>query len=313
MMVLEPLTGVAQCTVAGSCEGGGKPACEALAEDWAVQIIHDAFRSVESGEAGHSRGTMVKTGSDEAAVTNEGAEAVASPLGVLKDCSLAASAVDPVSLSLSESDWMGALLASSSPAQLGARLAWGISRGYKFQGLHRVSSYAKPFASNEATPSFRGLFPLPVSFEAMSHWAWPLGDFSPEQCRSAWLQLVAAALNDLYGMSPPYPSHRRGKMVKKVLDTLRDRVDRFLSQGVEVGISFDAVWGDISKKQINYTGEEVAIAQCLTVDQVLKSLPPLGHGGSVELAPLLEGRTRFLIEHPEPLTRQLGTRRRSTS
>ena len=209
VMVLEPPTGVAQCTVAGSCEGGGKPACEALAEDWAVQIIHDAFRSVESGEAGHSRGTMVKTGSDEAAVTNEGAEAVASPLGLLKDCSLAESAVDPVSLSLSESDWMGALLASSSPAQLGARLAWGISRGYKFQGLHRVSSYAKPFASNEATPSFRGLFPLPVSFEAMSHWAWPLGDFSPEQCRSAWLQLIAAALNDLYGMSPPYPSHRR--------------------------------------------------------------------------------------------------------
>lgn len=33
----------------------------------------------------------------------------------------------------------------------------------------------------------------------------------------------------------------------------------------------------------------------------MASVPPLGHGGSVELAPLLVGRTRYLIENPEAL------------
>ena len=37
----------------------------------------------------------------------------------------------------------------------------------------------------------------------------------------------------------------------------------------------------------------------ITVEQVKNSLPPLGHGGSVPLVPLLVGRARFLVENPE--------------
>ena len=70
-------------------------------------------------------------------------------LEVPDESSFAESAVDPVSPSLTEPDWMGALLASASPAQLGAKLAWGISRGYKVKGLDRISLYAKPIASQK--------------------------------------------------------------------------------------------------------------------------------------------------------------------
>ena len=160
---------------------------------------------------------------------------------------------------LSECEWRDALKSSSTPAQLGARLAWGISRGFGFKGLSHLLKYAKPFASSEASLKSQGLFPLPVSFAEIRNWAWPQDTFSCEQCRHAWLQLVAAALNDLHGAPPPYPARRGGRLVKKCLNVLGDRIDRFLTQEIESGIHFDAVWEDISNKQINSFGEEVAL------------------------------------------------------
>ena len=75
-------------------------------------------------------------------------------------------------------------------------------------------------------------------------------------------------------------------------------MERFLKQGVPNPLTSEDVWNDVSSKRVSYGGEEIAVAQVLTLEQILPSLPPLGHGGSVELAPLLEGRTRFLIENP---------------
>ena len=203
------------------------------------------------------------------------------------------------SISRDERERMGALLASPNPGQFGCRLVWGMSRGFLYPGLSRLLKYAKPIASEEAFTKSAGLFPIPVDFSQVKSWAWPLDDFSKDQCEVAWVLLSAAALNDFYGLSPPYPTQRRGRVVEKCLQTIRGRVRRFLLQSVDSDISFSSVWEDVSKKQINYEGEEVAVAQMLTLDQVFKSLPPLGHGGSVELAPLLQGRTRFLIENPE--------------
>lgn len=57
----------------------------------------------------------------------------------------------------------------------------------------------------------------------------------------------------------------------------------------------------MKEKGVNYVGEGVALAQPLTLDQVTSLVPPLGRGGSVELAPLLVGRARVLLEHPEAL------------
>ena len=68
---------------------------------------------------------------------------------------------------------------------------------------------------------------------------------------------------------------------------------------IPVNFSFDDVSRELKEKRISYTGEEVSQPLQLTVEQIEKSLPPLGHGSSVPLAPLLRGRTKFLLEHPE--------------
>ena len=200
---------------------------------------------------------------------------------------------------VSQTYWFESVGLAEDLGQFGARLAWGIGRGYGGRGLESLKSIAKPFAATAPFSSSPGLFPLPVDFTKVKAWEWPQGCFSRDQCLEAWLCLSTAALNAFFGAKPPFPQHRSGRAVKKCLAVLRDRIDRFLNQPLENSVSIQEVWDDISKKQINYSGEEVAMAQMLTVDQVLKSLPPLGHGGSVELAPLLHGRTRYLLENPE--------------
>ena len=199
---------------------------------------------------------------------------------------------------VSQTHWFESVGLAEDLGQFGARLAWGIGRGYGGRGLESLKSIAKPFAAAPFSSS-PGLFPLPVDFTKVKAWEWPQGCFSRDQCSEAWLCLSTAALNAFFGAKPPFPQHRSGRAVKKCLAVLRDRIDRFLNQPLENSVSIQEVWDDISKKQINYSGEEVAMAQLLTVDQVIKSLPPLGHGGSVELAPLLHGRTRYLLENPE--------------
>ena len=196
---------------------------------------------------------------------------------------------------VSQTYWFESVGLAEDLGQFGARLAWGIGRGYGGRGLESLKSIAKPFAATAPFSSSPGLFPLPVDFTKVKAWEWPQGCFSRDQCSEAWLCLS----NAFFGAKPPFPQHRSGRAVKKCLAVLRDRIDRFLNQPLENSVSIQEVWDDISKKQINYSGEEVAMAQLLTVDQVFKSLPPLGHGGSVELAPLLHGRTRYLLENPE--------------
>ena len=100
------------------------------------------------------------------------------------------------------------------------------------------------------------------------------------------------------GITEPYPRYRGGVSVKKCLSTLRMRVSRFLQQPIESPIDHLQVWKDVCNKKISYEGEEIGFAQPLSVGQVWVFLPPLGHGGSIDVLPLLQGRTRFLMENP---------------
>ena len=194
--------------------------------------------------------------------------------------------------------WRSSIGTAPSLKQLGPRLLWGISRGYVFEGLKHLSDLAKPFAAQVAFKNSPGIFPLPCDFSIAASWGWPPGDFEPERCVDAWMLLIAAALNSLHGCQPPFPKRRGGIPVKQCLNSLRDRVERFLLQSVSCPLTAHDVWLEVSSKQVNYSGEEVATAQTISLEQILPSLPPRGHGGSVELSPLLEGRTRFLIDHP---------------
>jgi len=162
-----------------------------------------------------------------------------------------------------------------------------------------IAALVKPVATHVAFRKKVGLFPLPCLLPDFFTDGWPAGGFCADHCAQAWICLAAAALNHLHGEKPPFPKHRGGVTVKKAMDTLSSRVVRFLSQSVGTPTAAGGIWKEVKEKSVNYNGEEVALAQPLTVDQILPSLPPVGHGGSVELSPLLVGRSRFLLEHPE--------------
>lgn len=200
--------------------------------------------------------------------------------------------------------WQEALVNSPDLAQFGGRLAWGMSRGFCYNGFDFLKHHVKPIATPVASKTTSGLFPLPVDFSGMIATQWPLGDFSRESCVDSWINLIAAALNRLHGSTGPYPRSRHGKSVKKCLETSRNRVERFLEQPLEGTVDHSQVWSDVCSKRVSYDGEEVGLAHPLTVAQVFKSLPPVGHGGSIDVIPLLQGRTKFLMEHPSQVLLQ---------
>ena len=182
------------------------------------------------------------------------------------------------------------------PHQLGQRLAEGIFFDQLPNGFKEFLTEVKHFASQDAFIRGRGIFPLPVNFDPVSS----------SNCSGrapgvqAWLPLVCLALNSLSGCKKVAPRQRTGAQVKKVLETLEDRISRFLSLfKCPLHIDPHEAWKDVTSKRLTYEGEEYADPVPLTHEQILKSLPPSGHGGSVELLPLLVGQARHLLAHPE--------------
>lgn len=208
--------------------------------------------------------------------------------------------LEPVSSSLEGPPWKQRFEEASDFPQLGALLAAGWANGYVPNGFEFLLKNAKPIATSVATSS-KELFPLPVDLSFFSGRSLPPGDFEHTECVQAWVLLVAAALNVLHGCRMPFPTERRNRAAKRSLSVLGDRVSRFLIQPVHVPPSRQDVWAELLGKGVSYEGEEIALAQPLTLAQIEPTLPPVGYGGSVELAPLLRGQARFLVEHPELL------------
>ena len=91
---------------------------------------------------------------------------------------------------------------------------------------------------------------------------------------------------------------KKGKVHRAMFEALESRIRRMISGCCPTSVSFESIREDIKAKRISYTGEEISQPISLTVEQIEKGLPPVGHGGSVPMLPFLKGRTRFLVENP---------------
>ena len=186
------------------------------------------------------------------------------------------------------------------PAQLGLWLKGGNDAGNVPKGLSTLFEWVKHTASQDAQDRRPGVFPLPVVFESEVE-APHLVGASPEV--QAWVNILCLALNRLSGWKKEAPLRRKGAQVGRILGSLRLRVEQFL--GIFKPMFYDpqVLWEELKKKKLSYDGEEFTEPVEISVLQIEKSLPPLGHGGSVPLGPLLVGRSRFLLEHPEYVVR----------
>lgn len=195
-----------------------------------------------------------------------------------------------------QADWAS----FDDPGELARRLAMGIKVGYLPDGLKDYLFNVKLTASTDAfAPRKSGLFPLPVNFHGAAQEALHL---SPKEAAIAcWLPLICHALNQLAGWKKPAPRDRRGAQVKRVLEHLRSRVERFLAPFCPQRLDPHLVWENVRNKQVSYEGEEYLDPVPLTVRQIEKTLPPLHHGGSVPVVDWVVGRCRHLITHPQEL------------
>ena len=187
------------------------------------------------------------------------------------------------------------------PAELAAALVEGVIKDEIVPGFESLLGTVKHNASQDALFKSSDLFPLPVDWNPDGS-----GLLGRPAGVQAWLPLVCHALNLLAGCKKKAPSVRKGAQVKRVVTNLESRIGRFLGLFSNEDVDPETVWNELKVKKLSYEGEEFSEPVPLKVSQILKSLPPLGHGGSVELAPLLEGHTRWLIEHPEAVLRSHG-------
>ena len=55
---------------------------------------------------------------------------------------------------------------------------------------------------------------------------------------------------------------------------------------------------ELKSRRVGYTGEEIGTCHRLTMKQVLPSLPPAEHGGSIDILNFVSKSTQFFLRNP---------------
>ena len=187
---------------------------------------------------------------------------------------------------------------------LGSQLWWEGSSGTGPLGSFLsaelfASSDAFEAKANSVKKRRWSLFPLPVDTEAL--FSETTQQSLKDQHRRAWTNLACHGLNRMAGEKGPFPRARGSEQVKRVVGSISERVEKFF-EGFDEGVEkpeIESLWQELLSKRLGYDGEEVSQPIPLSFEQIIPSVPPAGHGGSVALLPLVEGTTRWLLEHPE--------------
>ena len=199
-------------------------------------------------------------------------------------------------LPLSRQEWLADLETASNMAAMGTRLAWGLARGF----FPELTDCAGP-ARLPARPRRSGeLFPLPVMLPKEE-------DIVGDEARAgrnlkvavqSWLALACSATNRLYQCEHSGRARKPGKVHVRLLEDMGCKIERFLEGDSDFDGSFSQIVEDLKSKRVSYTGEEIAQPFPLSREQIEKSLPPRGHGGSIPVTTFLKGRTKYLMENP---------------
>ena len=89
------------------------------------------------------------------------------------------------------------------------------------------------------------------------------------------------------------------KAERRSISALHDLVSRRCHFDDELFPEVEKISKDLSSKFVGYSGEEISKCYPLTLEQIMPSLPPMSHGGSIEAVEWLGARSRQFLLHPE--------------
>ena len=139
----------------------------------------------------------------------------------------------------------------------------------------------------ERRPPFRAVAPSRQSVE--------------EEGAGAWALNSLAGCNLLAGHHSLLPSGRPSALQLAAVGELQATVTRSMSRSFELRWARKDCAAELKRAHVSYTGEEVEVAQILSVEQMKPALPPFGFGGTIQAVDFLSPGSRFWLEHPERL------------
>jgi len=123
--------------------------------------------------------------------------------------------------------------------------------------------------------------------------------FVQEFTEDAWTLLACYACNTLHGQQSPLELGGWSQAEKRVVLSIRGAVKNMLRHSVDMRADLSAIEKDVKLTRVSYSGEEVKTCHRLSLEQILPSLPPPGHGGSIDLLEFVSPFTRRLLLNPE--------------
>lgn len=215
---------------------------------------------------------------------------------------------------------------------LGASLAWLITRLTQVGGAENMRTWlgleaVKHRATRGTTCSPRSLLPVPTgvspglvehlrrqpqpsSLEVEGLHAVRRASLKPvashhqatgEEGVEPWLLCVSAGCNLLAGHKTLLPPGETTALQKAALDQMRSTLRRSLAPHQDLRwLEKDCVQ-ELLRTHVNYTGEEVEVAQTLTFEQMEPALPPKGFGGKIDILEHLTPGSRSWLTSPDRL------------
>lgn len=128
--------------------------------------------------------------------------------------------------------------------------------------------------------------------------------FAARWAEDAWVYLALHSTSGLAGRCRPLARGRWSALEKRGADTARRFVQRLLSCTCTNLTAFEKIGENLRAARLDYTGEELGTCEPLSLEQITPALPPLGHGGSIQLVDLVSEATREALENPLRLLRE---------
>ena len=167
--------------------------------------------------------------------------------------------------------------------------------------LARVSSGLR------VTRARRALFPLPNFWAAEVEKFYRCSKFEEvvELCESSpksgtwmWCILSAKFCNRLHDGSWRWANNGETKPQQAIRMQIEKGVTRLIEYDTCIELPDSEIRNDLRKKLLSYTGEEIAMPEKLTLEQVIPGLPPEEHGGRIPVTDWIGGKCRSYVEDP---------------